>query len=447
MILLLEKKRNDTISQQNMAIYHFLNAGNITMQKTNNVINGRIVDLIFDAGVIREIVLAHDYRISHVTVQGCDIAVGVGDLIEIKRAPDGKTTRIQLIASPQGKSAIANADAFRWYGTAVEKTPTRAECLIMRQKVIKAIRQYFEEQGFLEVQVPLLVHGTCPDPFVDSISVGERYLSTSTEYQIKRLVAGGFKQVFTLGPNYRESDISNYHNPEFTMLEWARAYSTLEDIENDAEKMIRYVAEAIRSDKSNFLWNQKIVDFSGDPWERVTVLQALKDHLGVVVSNDFSLDSIRHEVRRLNLQIPNDSDNDRHLLFSILLDELQNRIGSPTPVFLKDWPSFMTASAELKGDNCSLTDRSELIMAGLEISDGFPWLTDAEKQENLFDGALRTRQQYGKKSVVLDDKYLEALRSGMPPGAGMALGVDRLMMIVTGAKNIREVLAFSWEEV
>jgi|GEM_PF-677629 len=412
-----------------------------------NIIRGRIIDLVFRADRhLQEIAVTHNCEISRISAdKEIDFAFDIGDLVELSFDGSGQLKSSRLLAKHQGKICDFEGDAFRWHKPV--RSLTRAKILAMRHKAVRAIRQYFEDEGFLEIQAPLLIKGTCPDPFVNSISAGNAYLSTSTEYQIKRLIAGGFERVFTLGSNFREGDIGDHHNPEFTMLEWARAYGSLEDIENDAEQLTRRAAQAVQSDQPDFEWNEKSISLLDQQWKKISIRQALKDYLGVLVSEDFSLDSIRRAVLHLNLSIPQNFMEDRPLLFSILIDHLQQQLGTPVPVFLKDWPAFMTSSAALKNEAVAIADRSELIMAGLEISDGFPWLTDAKKQEALFRDALLCRQEQGKAPVTLDGKYIEAIRSGMPPGAGMALGIDRLMMILTGSPYIKDVLAFSWDEV
>jgi len=297
------------------------------------------------------------------------------------------------------------------------------------------------------VQTPLLVRGTCPDVHLDSLRAGEGYLVTSTEYQIKRLVVGGFDKVFTLTQNFRGGDVGARHNPEFTMLEWARAHAPLDAIERDAEALVKQAFRAVHPDREAISYRGREIRIDGVAWERLTVREAMERHLGLRLGPDASLASMRAEVERLRLDVPAPFLDDQHGLFSYLIDLVQPHLGAPTPTFLREWPSFMTSSAELLDGAPALAERSELVIAGLELSDGFPSLRDPALQERFFQREIERRAREEKAPVALDARYVAALRQGLPPGAGMALGVDRLIMILTGAERIRDVLTFAWDEL
>lgn len=283
-----------------------------------------------------------------------------------------------------------------------------------RHRIVRALRRYLDREGFLEVQAPVLVRGTCPDRGLDSFAVGEdRYLCTSTEYHIKRLIVGGFPRVYTLGPNFRRGDHGERHNPEFTMLEWGRAGASMDRIERDAQALVNEAAGFER------------------PFERVTVRDAIARHLGVDV--DFSVTGVGAAVATLGG--PRDWDADAQL--SWLLDALQPHLGRERPVFLVEWPGGQTSSAD------AASERAELFIDGVEISDGFRFATDAAAVRTGFRAHLGRRGE----PVALDERYLAALEEGLPPGAGMALGVDRLVMVLTGARRLRDVMAFGWEEL
>jgi lysyl-tRNA synthetase class 2 len=177
------------------------------------------------------------------------------------------------------------------------------------------------------------------------------------------------------------------------------------------------------------------------------VRQALEEQLGLHVDDSFSHEILKAENARLGLEVPESIAENRGDLLSFLIDMAQRQLGQDAPIFLVDWPAFMTASAAKKPGRPELTDRSELVIRGLEISDGFPWIGDGPKQAAHFEEALGHRRAMGKPEVRLDSKYLAALGQGMPPGAGMALGIDRLMMTLLAADDIRDVSAFVWDEV
>ncbi|MFH0857890.1 MAG: amino acid--tRNA ligase-related protein [Candidatus Magasanikbacteria bacterium] len=322
---------------------------------------------------------------------------------------------------------------------------SRLQILTLRNQIIRAIREYFESENFIEAEVPLLVTGTCPDLYIDSFEVAtDGYLTTSTEYQIKRLVAGGFERIFTLTKNFRPNDISWIHNPEFTMLEWSRAYATLDDIEQDAEKLIKIAFGSVYPNRSSFIFNKCNVQIQGTEWKKISVQEAFRQILSINIDDEFSLNSLTAGAIEAGISIPDSFKNNAHDIISLLLAEITPHLGTQVPTFLTDWPSFMTSSAETKNSNVS--ERSELFIAGVEISDGFPSLLGEKRQRQMFELQMNLRKAQGRPSVQLDTMYLEALEEGIPPSAGMALGIDRLIMVITGAKNIQEVLTFSWDE-
>jgi len=370
--------------------------------------------------------------------------VKVGDILEVELDVEGKPAPSRVVARPTA-TFDPEGDALRWRRPG--QATNRMRRLELRHLASKAIRGYFDAEGFIEVQAPLMIRGTCPDLHVDSFEVGLGYLTTSTEYQLKRMVVGGFERVYTLGANFRPNESSERHNPEFTMLEWARVGASLEDIERDAEQLVYAAVRAIHNACDDSSIRQAALSLLQGPWRRVTVRQALEEQLGLHIDDGFSHEILRAEIARLGLEVPKSVAENRGDLLSFLIDMAQRRLGQDAPVFLVDWPAFMTASAAKKPGTPGLTDRSELVIRGLEISDGFPWIGDGAKQATHFEEALAQRRSMGKPEVRLDSKYLAALGQGMPPGAGMALGIDRLMMTLLAADDIRDVSAFVWDEV
>lgn len=325
-------------------------------------------------------------------------------------------------------------DKTRW--TEKRNGFSRFQRLKMRQQIIAAIRDDLSENDFLEVEVPLLIKGTTPDAHIDSIELKEGYLTTSTEYQIKRMVVGGFQKLFTLTKNFRAGDEGRFHSSEFTMLEWARALESLDAIEEDAQRFIRKAFQKLYPNST---------DFFSHPWERLTVREAFKKYLNLENLGDFSLKPLQEACREAHLSPP--FFEDKNLLISYLFDLLQPNLGVQTPTFLREWPSYLTSSAPLNPNDPYTAQRSELYIAGIEIADGFPFLTDPKKQRELFNETLQQRKDLNKPQVAIDQRFLEALDEGMPHGAGMALGIDRLVMVLTHADCLADTQAFSWDEL
>jgi lysyl-tRNA synthetase class 2 len=412
-------------------------------EQETRTLRGRILD-VHASGAEQELVLVVGDAHHALRAPAAIEAPRIGDIVSLEMSGGAVRSVTRLGGVAEGEWD-PEGDPLRWRRPT--GAPSRMQLLWRRQAILRAIRDHFFEAGFLEAQVPLLVKGTCPDIHLRSVGAEGGYLTTSTEYQIKRMIAGGFERVFTLTQNFRAGDASERHNPEFTMLEWARAFAPLEEIEADAEELIRRAFRALHPGETALCYGGREVHLDDGAWERLTVREALGRHLGLEIAPDFSLASMRGEVEREGVDVPASFLGDAHALLSLLLDLMQPKLGAPRPTFLCDFPAFMTSSAALRADAPRVAARSELFIAGLEISDGFPSLTDFALQRALFAREQRRREEEGKPEVALDDRYLEALRLGLPPGAGMALGVDRLVMALTGQTQIRDVIAFAWDEL
>jgi lysyl-tRNA synthetase class 2 len=402
---------------------------------------GRVIEARRQADRVELLILEEDRSLAALASPEVAAGVAAGDLVELDL--DGPVARrVERLGGPAPEAWDPEGDALRWRRPG--SGPSRIARLRQRHAILRAIRDDLDGHGFLEVQAPLLVRGACPDLHIDSFAAEDRTLVTSTEYQLKRLVVGGCERVFTLTQNFRRGDLGAQHNPEFTMLEWARAYEDLDAIEDDAERLVRGALRALGAGAGPLRYGGHAIDLHGR-FRRVSVRAALEERLGVRVAGDFALDSMLDGARQAGIDVPEAARGDAHEVFSYLLVLLQPHLGTDVPVFLQAWPSFMTSSAAVSEANAAEVDRSELFIAGIEIADGFPSLRDPLLQERLFERELSRRGR--GRAVALDQRYLEALRQGLPPGAGMALGVDRLTMVLTGAATIREVLPFAWDEL
>lgn len=398
------------------------------------VFHGRVVEIRETSGQLNVVVSSgttfHSY-----TVDPAAPAAVLGALVRVS----GNGT-VDVIGRPTAPWDPAG-DARRW-------SQVRAKNLWARQTIIKTVRDDLVEHGFLEFETPLLVPGGCPDSHLASVETTDgKYLVTSTEYQLKRLVAGGFDRVFSLTKNFRAGDIGRFHSAEFTMLEWARAWETLAVIEDDAERFVRRALRAVRPGVERLVVNGHDVLLDGARWERLPLRAALDRHLGVRVDDAFSLASMTAGSDAAGLALPKAFRADEHLTISFLLGELQPYLGHPLPTFLEEWPAFMTSSALVQEDNAAVAHRSELYIAGIEISDGFPFLRDGRIQRETFARENNRRAASGLPRIRVDEKYLAALDQGLPPGAGMALGVDRLVMSLLGASNLTDVQPFAHDEL
>jgi len=335
------------------------------------------------------------------------------------------------------------SDQIRWRKPLNSNGTSRIDVLKQRHIIRKAVREYLDNEDFIEIDSPLLVRGTTPEVGVESFAVGDHYLATSTEYQMKRLAIGGFKKIYSLTQNFRPGDLSTYRNPEFTMLEWGRVGEPMSKIEEDAENFTLSAMAKLDLPETITYQGHK-VDMR-KPWERISVSKAVHRITGASI-DDFELSSFRKAVEAAGITVREQWAEDYDFLFSVLMDYVQERLGFEKPVFLCDWPMFQTTSAKGKDDG-KTAERSELFIAGVEVGDGFAGLIDASLQATLFENALKTRKKNNQPAVELDYKYLAAMRSGAPSGAGMAIGFDRLVMVLTDQPCIKNVLTLGWDEL
>ena len=334
-------------------------------------------------------------------------------------------------------------DQTRWQQPA-HGGKTRADILCMRHQIARAVRAYFDAENFIEIDAPLLVHGTTPDIAVESFAVGDRYLITSTEYQMKRLAVGGFEKIYSLTKNFRLGDAGTYRNPEFTMLEWGRVNKTMREIERDAESFITAAAHALGLSETLPYQNQKI-DLHA-PWKRMSVVDAIHAATGYKIET-FDAPSCAAAARAAGIDVRDEWLPHGDFLFSLVMDHIQPTLGRDAPVFITEWPMHETSSAAPDPDDPTRVTRSELFIAGVELSDGFAGLADADLQEQFFQFMAARRVENNQPAVRVYEKYLKAMRTASICGAGMAMGFDRLVMLLTDQPSIRNVLAFIWDEV
>jgi len=338
------------------------------------------------------------------------------------------------------------SDQRRWLQADVYGVTRKAK-LFLRQRIMATIRAYLQAEGFLEAEIPLLVAGTTPDPYIQSFAVPNKYLTTSTEYQIKRMIAGGFDKVYTLTKNFREAEVGAYHNPEFTMLEWARVDSNLTAIETDVMNMLSALLQEFFPGSAALSYQGFTINLAKDAWQIITFQELFKEHYQLVLPDDFRIDDIVPLAQNAGFAVPPALQQNPGLLLSELLDNAVKKIGFTAPVLLQKWPASMTSSAALSTESRHWTTRTEIIIAGIELADGFPFLCDYAAQKAQFEKANALRQSQGLPCVQLDQRYLAMMEGGLPQGAGMALGIDRLCMLFTNSANIRDVLCFSWDEL
>jgi lysyl-tRNA synthetase class 2 len=311
----------------------------------------------------------------------------------------------------------------------------------LRSKTIGALRVFLDRRGFMEVETPVLqshAGGALARPFVTHHHALDEdlYLRIALELHLKRLVIGGFDKVYEMGRTFRNEGISTTHNPEFTLLECYQAYSDYNDMMRLVEELFLDIAGAV-SGGTGITWNGQAIALDR-PWRRVYLRDAIEEHCGIDFEDYPDAVSLRRRMAELGMEIDPNKDRGR------LVDELLSTFVEPKliqPTFLVDYPVEMSPLAKRKRGNDRLAERFEGFVGGIEVANAFTELNDPLEQRERF------RQQQVDRALVeeveiADEDFLRALEYGMPPTGGLGMGVDRLVMLLTGQESIREVILF-----
>jgi lysyl-tRNA synthetase class 2 len=290
--------------------------------------------------------------------------------------------------------------------------------LELRARTLEAIRGYFQGLGFLEVETPIRVPAPAPEAHIDAIPSGRWYLAPSPELHMKRLLAAGHQRIYQVCKSFRAREQGRHHNPEFTMLEWYRAGAGYLEAIEETERLVGHVAEQVLGATAPRTGGNRL-DLA-PPWERLTVAEAFQRFAGWRPGPD-------PDAERFNLD---------------LVERVEPMLGRNGPTVLLDYPSSMASLARLKPGAPEVAERFEVYAGGLELANGFTELTDAAEQRRRFQEEARKRQEAGHEVYPLPEAFLAALPS-LPPAYGVALGVDRLVMLLTGASSIDQVMAFT----
>ena len=310
-----------------------------------------------------------------------------------------------------------------------------------RAKIIAGIRQFFDEKGFVEVETPLMVSQPGMEPHLEAFQtmyeMRQFYLHTSPEYAMKRLLAAGFERIYQICKVFRHEPVGRMHTPEFTMLEWYRAYADYTDIMVDTEYLIAglaidlYGEPVVRTD-------QYAVDLT-PPWERISVREAMLRYAGVT-ADPYS--ETAEFIGQAGHSTVDRDDSPDVAFFKVFLDRVEPYLGVQKPTILYDYPAPMAALAKRKYSAPDLAERFEVYIAGVELCNAFTELNDPDEQRQRLEEEAAQRVREGNPAYPIDACFLSALEYGMPPSGGIALGVDRLVMLLTGASSIGEVMAF-----
>ena len=311
-----------------------------------------------------------------------------------------------------------------------------------RSKIIQAIRTFFLDRDFLEVETPMMQPipgGAEATPFIthhNALGI-DLFLRIAPELYLKRLVVGGFERVFEINRNFRNEGVSTRHNPEFTMLEFYQAYATYEHMMDLTEEMFRYVALDVVG-STTISYKGDAIDL-GAKWRRMSLTSALEEYGGVNPSLLNDREGLLELAAIKKIKITKTGRKGKIItkLFDILVEP---KLLQPT--FITGYPVEVSPLSRKSEADSNLTDRFELFIAGHEIANGFSELNDPDDQEKRFLQQTADREAGDKEAHYMDKDYIEALEYGMPPTAGEGIGIDRLVMLFADAASIREVILF-----
>lgn len=450
-------------SQRNMKIAELVRPGKMEAELPERIVlAGRVIGII-DQEEGRGFILQDDT--GRVVIEG-GVFPHVGSIIELEVVPSdgGKVV--------QAGQPVVLADCEEFY-ISFSSSPNYQkmvidenlrEKLLMRGRVISAVRDFFLARDFLETETPCLVKLPGMEPYLDVFKTRfeadfseenkaseDMYLITSPEYAMKKLLAGGLEKIFQITKSFRNKEtFSERHNPEFTILEWYRAFASYEEIMDDTEALVKYVWNKLglkKPDGSPALlqWGEYSVDLMA-PWKRLKVLDAFRELAGVSETMFFDIDELRKEVKRRGYPCGEQTVFD-DLFFIIFMNEIEPQLGKEVPTILYDYPVSMAALSKRCAGDDRFAERFEAYVAGVELCNAFTELNDPAEQERRLNVEKEERRAMGKELYDVDMTFVEALKFGMPPAGGNALGVDRLIMLILGEPDIGNTIFLPYRDL
>jgi lysyl-tRNA synthetase class 2 len=320
--------------------------------------------------------------------------------------------------------------------------PDSAAVLRARSRVMSLTRRWLEEREFVEVETPILQHvasGAAATPFVthhNALDVDLK-LRIAPELFLKRLVVGGFERVFEIGRVFRNEGISTRHNPEFTMLELYQAYADFADIMVLVEELVAHLATELHG-TTQLTYDGRDLDLS-TPWRRATMTDLVEDAIGIRLDVRQPIDEVRKVAEEHGVEVE-DAWGTGKLILEVYEKTTEAALWGP--IFVTDYPEEVSPLSRAHREVPGVTERFEAIVAGRELCNAFSELTDPDVQRARFEDQVRQKAAGDHEAMALDEDYLRAMEYGLPPTGGLGIGMDRLVMLLTGATSIRDVVLF-----
>ncbi|KOS31131.1 lysyl-tRNA synthetase [Bacillus anthracis] len=316
------------------------------------------------------------------------------------------------------------------------------ETFVTRSKIIREMRRYLDDNGYLEVETPMMhaiAGGASARPFITHHNAldMELYMRIAIELHLKRLIVGGLEKVYEIGRVFRNEGVSTRHNPEFTMIELYEAYADYKDIMKLTENMVAHIAKQVLG-TTTIQYGDYEINLEPE-WTRLHMVDAIKEHSGADFWNPMSVEEARELAKEHNVEIK-DTMEVGHIINEFFEQKVEDKLIQPT--FIYGHPVEISPLAKKNDEDPRFTDRFELFIVAREHANAFTELNDPIDQKERFEAYLKERGQGNDEAHMMDDDYIEALEYGMPPTGGLGIGIDRLVMLLTNAPSIRDVLLF-----
>ncbi len=380
----------------------------------------------------------------------------VGDFIRVE-GPLWRTKTDELTVDLRQLTLLAKSLAplpEKWHGLSDIETRFRQRHLdllvndearriaVARSRIVKEMRAFLDRRDFIEVETPVLqplYGGAAARPFETHHNVYDQdlYLRISDELYLKRLVVGGLDRVYEIAHNFRNEGVSRKHNPEFTMMECYQAYADYRDMMDLTEEMVRGIAEAVLG-TTKVVYQGEELDLAG-PWPRISMQKAILERTGVDILAAPGVEELRQAIREAG------RDPGEGASWGVVVDDLFSACVEPelqAPTFITEYPLELSPLAKRSSDDPRVVERFEVFIAGMELGNAFSELNDPIDQRERFEAQRRAHEAGDEEAHPLDEDYLRALEQGLPPTGGLGIGVDRLVMILTDAPNLRETVLF-----
>lgn len=353
----------------------------------------------------------------------------------------------------------------------LQNNPRLKKIYDTRLKITKAVREFFWLRDFVEAETPVAVRYASQEPYLQPVNIDVKhpngksypmYLRTSPEYALKKLLAAGYSNIFEIGKCFRNvEDFGGSHNPEFTMLEWYRSPGMLGEIMDDTEALFQFVCKKIHCKELQF--NNKKISVNG-VWERVTMKALWQKYFDTNLDECLELEPIQQLAKSKGFSFtPEDAYED--IFYKLFLNVIEPELGKDRPTFVYDYPARLCSLSRLCDHDSRYAERFELYIGGLELANAFGELTDAVKQEKNLEADKKLREKLGKPTWPVDPEFIAALKSGigrelspmqgglsalpaeaLAKAGGIALGLDRMVVLCTGAQDINEVIFYSLKD-